>query len=184
MKPIILFLMLMGFYITSFAQKFEASPNGLRDSSNIENSYLILNFEGKTAKELYDKSVEYVIKSYKNPDEVLKGKIESEYLRYDTYMPNILYIRNMGLKQYFNATFSVVLNFKDGKIKYEITDLDMRHFKNNMQLYFEGDGISWYIFKNNKLEREGAKKDVEVFFNALLKAYLIYMNDEIQTSNW
>lgn len=183
MKPLLLIICL-GFYFTSFAQQFEVTPNGLKDASNKENSYLILNFEGKTAKELYDKSLEYIIKTYHNPDAVIKGKLDGEYLRYDTFVPNLLYIRNMGLKQYFSASFSIVLNFKDGKIKYEIIELEMKHVENDMPLYFEGGGIKWYIYNRKTIERPKAKEEVELFFNALLKTFLTYHIEESNSNDW
>lgn len=180
----LLFLIFFGFYVTSYAQQFVVTPGGLKDASNKENSFLVINIKGLSAKELYDKSLEYIIKTYQNPDKVIKGKLDGEYLRYDTYVPNLLYIRNAGFKQFFSASFSVVLNFKDGKIKYEITELEIKHVDTNSKLYFEAGGINWYIYNKNLLKRPEAKADVEIFFNALVKTFLIYLNGESNSNDW
>lgn len=154
--------------LTCYGQSYIATPSGLVDKSNPEHSYLVLEFEGMSVKELYAKSYEFVVKHYKNPDEVLKGDLKNEYLRFKTYSPDILYIMNMGIKQFFSATYSVELRFKEGKVRYEIIDLHMNHVENNMELYFSGSGLQWRVFngKNGKLKFPEAKIDIESFFNS------------------
>ena len=60
----------------SFGQKFSVTPNGLRDEKSIEKSYLVINAEGKNARQLYDNALKYITKTYKNPDYVIKGKLQ------------------------------------------------------------------------------------------------------------
>jgi len=48
----------------SYGQTFVLTPNGLRDSLNLENNYVVVNIEGKTAKQLYDNSMKYISKNF------------------------------------------------------------------------------------------------------------------------
>ena len=70
----------------AIGQKLTVTANGLRDENNIDKMYLVIDVEGRSAKQLYDNTYKYIIKTYKNPDNVIKGKIEGEYLKYNTHV--------------------------------------------------------------------------------------------------
>ena len=61
MKKIMLLLLIM-FANFSFAQKITVTQTGLKDSENIEKSFVVIPAEGKTAKQLYDESLKYINK--------------------------------------------------------------------------------------------------------------------------
>ena len=175
----IAFLFLVTF---SYAQKFTVTPEGLRNFEDNEKEYVVIQIEGMTAKELYDNSIKHI---NKNPDEVLKETIEAEYLSYDTYKYSLLFIKNGGIKQFFSAKYTTELNFKDGKIKYEIIELEMHHIDNNMSLYFTGEGSNWMIYnKNGVLKRSNAKTDIENYFNAEIKVLKEYLEGKSDQDNW
>ncbi|OFY42380.1 MAG: hypothetical protein A2X18_10865 [Bacteroidetes bacterium GWF2_40_14] len=169
----------------SYGQKFSVSPNGLRDANNTEKSFIIIPVEGKTAKELYDQAIKYININYKSPDNVIKGKIEGEYLRFNTYAPHFIIIKNVLARAPFNAKFSTELSFKDGKIKYEIIDLEI-YSEANYPLYFTGSGISSFFIYNKEgiLKREDAKTGVEDFFNALILSFSLFLQTDKVQEEW
>lgn len=170
-------ILLLGLFVSSmaFGQKYVLTPMGLRDSSDMEKTYLVLSCEGKTAKELYDNALKYINKVYKNPDFVTKGQIEGEFVSYDTFVENVVTIRVMGKLEY-PIRYRTELTFKDGRVRYEIGDLVIG--TDEGYLYVSQQGISgWWIYnKSGDLKQAGAKMQIEDYFNVeamRLRGYLI-----------
>mgnify|MGYP001280877593 CR=1 FL=1 len=171
--------------MTSYGQKFAVTPNGLKNAENNEKSYVVIEIEGMTAKQLFDNAVKYVNKNYKNPEEVIKGKTDGEYLKFDTYVPELLFIKNGGIKQFFSAKYTTKISFKDGKVKYEIIGLEMNHVENNMTLYFTGGGLDWMIYnKKGALKRPEAKTDIENYFNSEIDKIIESLQGKTEEDSW
>ena len=134
---------------------------GLKNSDDNEKTFIVIEVAGKTAKQFYDNSIKYVNQTYENPSEVIKGNTEAEYLSFDTYAPSFLYIKNGGVKVFFNAKFKTEIHFKDSKVKYEIISLEIINDANGMPLKFTGGGLDWTIYnKKGILKRENAKEEL------------------------
>ena len=102
--------------LISFAQEYEVTQNGLRDKSNLENAYLVIETPDKKTSELYVNTLKYINEKYKNPDEVIKGKTENEYLRFETYVPQFTKVNNSGAKLDVSMKYTTELRFKDGRV--------------------------------------------------------------------
>jgi hypothetical protein len=165
--------------IQLYGQSFTTTPNGLRNSDNTEQSYVVIEIEGKSAKQLFDNSKRYIIQTYKNPDFVQKGIIENEYIKFDTYTPYIATI-NAGLsKLKYDAKYVTELHFKDGKVKFEIINLKIE--TDGAPLNFSPNGAfgGWYIFnKKGILKQESAKQEIETYFNEQIKNLSSYLKGE------
>jgi hypothetical protein len=165
----ILFVLFCGF---SFSQQFAVTPDGLRDASSIENDYLVIVDSTKSAKELYENAINYIKKNYKNPDEVLKSSIENDYIKFQTYAPSFMRYSNSGVKVIINAIFTTELKFKEGKVRLEIINIEMKGdgINNKYEVIFSGGMMSGYIIfkKDGKLFKEEAKIDVENYFNGFV----------------
>lgn len=173
---IIILTIILLFNLQSFGQRLIVTPNGLRDSSNIEKSYVVIEIEGKSAKQLFENTKKYIIQTYKNPDIVQKGAIDNEYIKFDTYVPYITTI-NLGLsKLKYAAKYVTEIYFKDGKVKYEIINLEIE--TDGVPLNFTNKGAlsGWYIFnKNGVLKQENAKQEIEIYFNDQIKSLSSYL---------
>lgn len=190
-KTILFFLML--FSATTYGQKFIVTPDGLRDSENPDQTFIILKADSMTARQLYDNAIKYVNKNFKNPQNVIKGQIEGEYFSFDTYNENFIMIMNVITKVYFVAKYRTALTFKDGKVKYEIEDLEMYvpskmvsgSFIPKIPLNFTGGGLTWYIYnKKGELKKEAAKADIESYFNLHSVSLLESLKGKTVNDNW
>ena len=182
-KKIMLLLLLM-FANFSFAQKITVTQTGLKDSENIEKSFVVIPAEGKTAKQLYDESLKYINKNYKSADDVIKGKTDGEYLKFVTYAPNFITIKNGFARVPFTAKYTTELSFKDNKVKYEIIELEMSS-EANYQLNFTGSGISFFIFnKKGELKKEDAKNSIEEYFNANILSLSNFLQGRTVEDKW
>lgn len=184
MKKLILFF-LIGLSSLTYAQKLSVTPNGLRDASDTEKSFVIINVEGKTAKQLYDNALKYVNKNYKNPEEVIKGKIENEYLKFITYASDVCIVKNM-IKISYAVKYTTELSFKDGKIKYEIIELNMYNPENNVPLEFSGSEFGSFCIYNKKgtLKRESTKNEIENYFNSQIKTIEEFLQGTKVEEKW
>jgi len=176
MIKIVILTIVLFVNLQSFGQKLIVTSDGLRDSNNIEKTYVVLEIEGKSAKQLFDNAKRFIIQTYKNPDFVQKGTIENEYIKFDTYVPYITSI-NTGLsKLKYDAKYVTELNFKDGKVKYEIINLEIT--TDGVPLNFTPKGAlgGWSIYnKKGVLKLENAKQEIENYFNDQINSLSSYL---------
>lgn len=85
--------------------------------------YVVIPFEGKTTAELYKKALQWFEVYYKNPSEVLKGKIENEYLRFQGAKKGLVTMNALGRHPY-DGKYTVEISFKDGKVKFDLINLE------------------------------------------------------------
>ncbi|MGP1993190.1 DUF4468 domain-containing protein [Zobellia laminariae] len=151
-----------------FSQEYEVTPSGLKDKSNIENSYVVIQTPEKNSSELYQNGIKYINENYQNPEEVIKGKTENEYLRFETYVPQFTKVNNSGAKLDVSMKYSTELRFKDGKVRFEINALSITADNGGRNVEFIGSiwkGYPIYNKKNGKLRLPETKSELENYFN-------------------
>lgn len=170
--------------LLSFGQKIVVTPNGLRDSLNSDKTFVVIDAEGKTSKQLYDNSIKYVNKNYNNPGHVIKSKIEGEYLRFITHVDNFLIINNSGAKISINVDYTIELNFKDNKVKFEIIEISM--YGSGYKVLFTGGVFDGYPIYNKKLDlkRPETKTDIENYFNTKIKSIINFLLEVNTEEKW
>jgi hypothetical protein len=176
----ILTLSFLFFTCISFAQEFEITPNGLKDKTNSENGFLVIQASDKKTNELYKNAIKYVNENYKNPEKVIKGKTENEYLRFVTHIGQLTKVNNSGVKLDISATYTTELRFKEGKVRYEIIELDLTADNGGRNVYWKGSIWKGYpIFnKKDELRLEQTKTDLEKYFNAQVKIISDFLNEK------
>ena len=141
-----------------FSQKLVVTPVGLRDESDNEKTYIVLNIENKKASELYINALKYINKNYKNPEKVILGKVENESLKFATFVSSFIVVQNSFIKVPIDAEYNIQLDFKDGKIKFELQNLDMYYSADGKKtrVLYTGGALEGYSIFNKKgdLKRE------------------------------
>lgn len=166
-KLLTLFVCAVGF--VAHSQKLVVTPDGLRAEADATKDYVVVDVPGKTAAEQYKNLYNYIQMSYKNPDAVIKGKVEGEYLSFETYKPDAVLGKAGMSKSTFNAKYTTRVDFKDGKARITFSDIDwtMPPGKGNYKILWKGGAFDGYIIYNKKgeLKEEGNKLQVEELFN-------------------
>jgi hypothetical protein len=90
----LLFTLTLLFSISLFSQELTVTPDGLRDASNNDKSYVVINTPDKTAEQNYNNVLKYINKTYNNPKEAIKANISFEYLKFDTFISDFLITKN------------------------------------------------------------------------------------------
>lgn len=161
-----------------FGQKFTATPEGLRDSVNIDRPFLVINFEGKSVEELYDLTFKFVQTHYSNPKNALIGNIDNEYLKIGTYAEKALLMLKgiVGERYYGDIHFTAEFSFKDGRVKFEPTQITLYDWGNDEFPYKSSGGLYWSIFKKNGKPQGDLNIQFENYFNTYVSDYIKFIN--------
>lgn len=111
-KIITIFAILHSFLSFSQEKEFIFTKAGLSD-------FVVTSCEGKSQKELYNKCLDWISVTYKNPEEVIKAKIENDYIRIEGFSGDIICYNYMG-KRCGNTKYEIEISFKDGKYKFDV----------------------------------------------------------------
>lgn len=180
-------MMAMAWPLSALAQQFEVTPDGLRDKGNLQNTYLVIETPGKTAAELYQNAIRYVQKQYKNPDAATKGSIENELLRFDTYAPQFAKVNNSGAMLVTSMEYGTELQFKDDKVRIEISNVDITADNGGRSVFFSGSiwsGYPIYNEKNGKLKQAEFKAELETYFNNHISEITAFLLGKTTNDNW
>lgn len=183
MKRLIL-LLLTALCTLTYGQKLVVTPDGLRDANDNEKTFVVLNAEGKTAKQLYDNAINYINKNYKSPDDVIKGKTEGEYLKFVTHVSKFLLVITARAKILIDADYTLELNFKDGNVKFEVISLDMYNTA-GYKVLFAGSTRKGYLIYNKKgeLKRPDIKTEIENYFNSKINSLTEFLEGKSKDGN-
>ena len=179
MKKILLVLLLINGIVNAQETEFKFTKDGFTD-------FVVISIEGKTASELFKKTLDWVSVTYKNPKEVIKAQIENDYIRIEGSSKDLVCFNAMG-KSCNTAKYTIEISFKDGKYKFDI-------IKNIEYLYEAG----WAEIRLDKTEIYYSKKgeirstykyfpEIADYFNNLNKDLESFLKSETipsKKSDW
>ena len=157
--------------------EFKFTPAGLTD-------FVVTPCDGKTQTELYMKALDWVAVTYKNPKEVLKSQVESDFIRIEGSSNNLLCVQAVG-KTCFLSRYTIEISFKDGKYKFDVLNLDSYSPQQGWN-EFPIDDRSGDLYFNKKGELKGMYRyngEVADYFNILNSSLLKYMQGTNVDSN-
>jgi hypothetical protein len=195
MKKIVLgLLIVVSFYSNAQETKFVFDyKTGLNDQ-------IVIPVEGKTATEIYKKTLDWIKVTYTDPSKAILSTIENEYIRFNGLGEYICYDalkpKNVTLDCY-NVKYEIIISIKDGKYKFEI--LSIQKYETPRQ-YNIGGWINVPVFSKHLTEESLAKilfkkdgtirKEYETitksgdYFNNLNASLLEYITNSKSKSDW
>ena len=168
-----LFLAFILISLNSVAQKFKVTPDGLVNAEDSLKHFVVLRFDSLSAAELFARSLNCIEQVWKNTDLLNMERKEGEYLVEKVRTKNTLIARgSFTIKIYVNLSYTLKLNFKNSKIKYEIADLEMsskNSYGEGTPFYFKStDGVEWSFFTKEGVpveKQQKALRQLENYFN-------------------
>lgn len=130
MKRLLLSLALIITTAATFAQsipKMELKPNGFVSAADSTKNYVVLEVPKMKQAKLYKKTLTYLNGLYKNPSQVISA-VDGESITVNGYDDGISTIK--GLNRY-PLSYNVVLQFKDGKIRYQPSATKIEYLLND-----------------------------------------------------
>lgn len=167
-----IFLFLPAFIYSQNIEKFELTKEGVKP--------VVIEFDSLNASQLYTKAMNWVQETYKNPEVVLKTKIENEKLRVDGISKAAWFYKGMGMTMYYDVEYSFHIEIKDEKVRLSFT------FGNTW-----GDGKSSYLDYTKLWKEDGefyrmyrdTKPGMDKMMNDLSLSFYTYMKGKKQ-SDW
>ena len=175
MKKIIL-LLTVSLSINIFAQgipQLELKQTGVES--------IVVDVDGKNASELYNKALNWVQETYKNPDEVLKAKIENDKIRLNGYSDSSWHMDSFGLKNtYYGYKYTIEASFKDGKYKFDYLINELIDPKGEFNFSYDA-----FWKKNGTLRKQfvASVKEINEEMNKLSQSYYEYVSGKTQKKN-
>ena len=173
-KTILLFAVLL----TSLSINAQEIPKLQLTKAGIES--IVVSAEGIPSSELYTNALNWIQETYKNPDKVLKLKIENEKIRVSGYASDSWNIKSLGMKTYYDYSYLIEVYFKDGKYKfdYTITELsdDGKKFFYNCSAFYKKDGSVRKMYV-------GGVEDINNQMNSLSKSFYDYVTGKTKEKN-
>ena len=145
-----------------------------KDSQKGTYAYLervaIIEIPDKNQTELYESTINWLNETYINPDEVIKGKVENEYIRWTGTGGCLALFDGLLGAVCYEMRYTIEVRFKEGRLRWEFIELEIYTPPSQ---YIKGGWSSWdgrfrvanYKGKYNKDISNGASK------------YRSYMND-------
>jgi hypothetical protein len=172
-NSIITTILILVFSFQTFGQsehpeKFEYSANGIND-------YIVTNVEGKFANDIYDKTINWIKETYKNPDKVLAMKIENEKVRINGIASDLLSVKNMS----FSLAYIIEISIKDDRYKFDL-----------ISLVTTDSGTDYKKIPNFKTDKKLVKnfgdspQKIENYFNGLNDSLKNYILGKIKKDDW
>lgn len=183
MRKILFLLVMLIASIASYAQ-FKVSPNGIVSEDG--KGFHVVEFEGVSASELYNRVEKYIISTYRNPDAVA-SKQPNEMINIHSYSKNAFPIRTiLGMKHYADVDMNIIFRFKDGKIRIDspsINKMPCHTLKDSDGVVFSGTKFFGdnTVYLYDKKGKEKNKKVIESL-NLWLTLQITYIIESIKES--
>jgi hypothetical protein len=183
MKNLILTFTLL-FTFSFFAQnsKFELSD----DKPTFPPQFVVIEKEGMSVEEGYQRVIEWISVTYKNPDEVIKSQIENKYIRIEGFSSGLYIADRMGMIPPYDVKYVITFNFKENRIKF---DVDSGTFYISSTQYTSG---GWYdlLFENEGMYKKNGKPRYALtkanvvmdYFNNLASSLQNYVDTPVEVA--
>lgn len=160
---------------------FTLTADGFKNSQNMDQDFVVLNYEGKSQSELYTKFLSKITNVYVSAKNVV-SKVDDNIISINGYSTNAIEMKK-GKKQIIkhDIRYNISFEFKDGRVRVNAPD-GLLMTSDRTILKITGQTSSFYgqyaIFKNGELNEALAKDSLETFFNDLITEIASNEKDE------
>lgn len=116
----------------------------------------------KSSEDIYEKAVDWINFNYKNPDFVLKGKSEDNFLRFSGIKKDLSTYKSMGVAMDYDLHYTIRIDFKENKYRLTIENA-----------YLNDDN---YILNNKKIMDFAKGKKMKSAMTEYSKNSIDYIN--------
>jgi hypothetical protein len=89
------------------------------DCSGLNREFSVVKVDTIKANDLYNKTINWIKESYKNPDEVIKTTIDNKKIRFEGVERGAMKLKgSFGYKMSFDIKYTIEVSFKDGKYRF------------------------------------------------------------------
>ena len=177
MKAILVFLLALVSF-SAAAQSFTLTPAGFTSETEQSKAYVVLQVEGQSQQELYQRTLAYLHTLYRSPKDVL-SPLENESITVRGFAERAIPRNSFHV---FDMDYSLTLQFRDGQVRINAPSFALTAFSDKPQELrlvssnaLDGSVLGIYSPKH-QLKSPKAKEALEAFFQdyiAQLEAALV-----------
>jgi len=179
MKKLLLLLIIPFLSFGQDTPQFQLQPGAI--------DKIVISIDSLSAEKMYEKVMNWVKETYKNPTKVIMSEIKNEKLRINGYEKKAFGWTMMGTYINYDIDYSLEFEFKEGRVR-------VSYFPN--QFYVSSDGTKCTFTHNlfwdektrkKKKQRERCDKainDINQHMNRLVSSFYNYLQVPIQEDNW
>lgn len=177
------------------AQYFETSetqvttgPKALQGKYKKLSTSSVVEKEGSAA-ELYQKTINWVNENYKSPEDVIKGKIENEYIKISGSLDALVLGKVLGLAQTYNGRYTMEFRFKDGRFKVDILSTEIYVSAGQYGSFWQDFTLNFKVANRKGKDTYGGVKSYEranSYFNEIVDDIVNYKegNSSASDDDW
>lgn len=145
---------------------------------------IIVEVDSLSAPELYNKALNWVKETYKNPEKVLKAEILNDKIRLDGFANDAWWYKTLGIRSSYNMEYTVEIAFKDGRYKFQYF-IGQFYVDGGQQALFD---YKTFYKKNGEVKKtySDAVPSLEITMNELSKSFYNYVTGKTseKDSDW
>ncbi len=169
MKKINYFTILLFIFYSNFTfsqeNKFEITINGYEPK--------VFEVENQTKSDIYKLIKKWVIKTYKNPKEVLTADIENEIIKINGFSTNIV---KWSIGDGWDLFYSLDIEIKDNKYRLSLT-ADIAGNQIEYTSFFKKDGSKRTGYK-------GGPESIDNHLNSIVDDLNLFLKNKGEKSDW
>ena len=181
MKKLLLMIAFLGFAFSVKSQTTtgNSAKNFAYNQQGLLPKFVVVDVDSMSQADLFEKTINWIKETYKNPDEVIKTTIANQKVRFEGYTQKMICINSLGSQVCYGGTYTIEVEVKDGKYRFIPNSMSYRGEIGNYSISFDS-GADLY---NNKGEIRNAWKDipsgVENLLNGLNDSLFNYVSSQI-----
>jgi hypothetical protein len=103
------------------AKSFELTE----ENPELNNQYVVFEKDSMSISDGYNIVLDWINITYNTPKEVIKAQLKDEYIRIEGFNSAITSMTSLGLTHFYSGKYSITFEFKENKIKMELTKLQV-----------------------------------------------------------
>lgn len=96
------------------------------DKTGLNPKYLVVETDSLSKTEVFEKTINWIKETYKNPDEVIKTTIGNEKVRFEGFKDDLICVNSLGMIYCYYALYTIEISFKENKYKFTPLTLEYR----------------------------------------------------------
>lgn len=159
--------------ITLFSQS--EINNAFKFNNDASTDFVTYSLDTLNASIIYSKTVNWINVTYKNPEKVIKAKIENEMIRIDGFSSS-MFSRTFqsGNKAEYDVAYTIEIQIRDGK--YRLKYIHNKITIDGSDVYFTVSDVINNITDKNGNSWAGAKTEYEDNVNEIIKSLYEYIS--------
>jgi hypothetical protein len=147
--------------------------------ASLENYTAVVEIENKSATEMYQSALNWLQETYKNPEEVIKAKIENEYIRWRGISSFRPCVDALGMIYCQDVRWTIEVRFKEGRFKWDFVEFEVYTEPSKYGSGGWNSVLPTFRYKNhkNKVKTQEAKnvRDLRDTTNSFINDFIIYL---------